>query len=116
MVGRQVHDDADRQDLDALWRAIQERLRASVPDSTFKLWLEPLRPVGAQGDTLYLTAPDGIRAWVERRYSSLIREALADAATPLREVSFAAPERATGAEPDRPPRSSSTPTTPSTAS
>ncbi len=82
-------DDCDRQDLDALWREIQERLRASVPDSTFKLWLEPLKPVGAQGSVLYLTAPDGIRTWVERRYSSLIREALAGGATPLREVSFA---------------------------
>ena len=29
--------------------------------------------------TLYLTAPEGIRAWAERRYSSLIREALAGA-------------------------------------
>jgi chromosomal replication initiator protein len=83
-----VAGDANRQDLDALWGEIRARLRASVPDSTFKLWLEPLRAVGAQGDVLYLTAPDGIRAWVERRYASLIREALAGAATALREVSF----------------------------
>ena len=54
----------------------QGRLRASVPASTFQLWLEPLKPVGAQGATLYLSAPDGIRAWTERRYSGLIREAL----------------------------------------
>ena len=27
---------------------------------------------GRDGDTLYLTAPEGIRAWAERRYSSLI--------------------------------------------
>ncbi|HJX33048.1 MAG TPA: chromosomal replication initiator protein DnaA [Solirubrobacterales bacterium] len=95
-------DDCDRQDLDALWREIQERLRASVPDSTFKLWLEPLKPVGAQGSVLYLTAPDGIRTWVERRYSSLIREALAGAVTPLREVSFAAAQAENpGSEPDR---------------
>ncbi len=95
-------DAPNRQDLDALWRDIQTRLRASVPDSTFKLWLEPLRTVAAQGDVLYLTAPEGIRAWVERRYSSLIREALADAATPLREVSFAAAQGENpGAEPDR---------------
>ena len=67
-----------RQELDALWRATQERLRASVPESTFRLWLEPLRAVGAEGDTLYLTAPEGIRAWAERRYSALIAEALAD--------------------------------------
>ena len=80
---------------------IRARLRASVPDSTFKLWLEPLRAVGAQGDVLYLTAPDGIRAWVERRYASLIREALAGAATALREVSFGSGEDGNRAlEPD----------------
>ena len=37
--------------------------------------------------TLYLSAPDGIRAWVERRYSGLIREALEG--TELRDLSFA---------------------------
>jgi chromosomal replication initiator protein len=97
-----VAGDSNRQDLEALWGETRSRLQASVPDSTFKLWLEPLRAVGAQADVLYLTAPDGIRAWVERRYSSLIREALADAATPLREVSFAAVRGENpGAEPDR---------------
>jgi chromosomal replication initiator protein len=98
-----VADDANRQDLDALWGEIRSRLRASVPDSTFKLWLEPLRAVGAQGDVLYLTAPDGIRTWVERRYASLIREALAGAATALREVSFGSGEDGNRArEPDAP--------------
>src|SRR3954452_16912180 len=78
MVARQVHDDSSRHELDALWRATQDRLRASVPESTFRLWLEPLRPVGADADTLYLTGPEGIRAWAERRYSSLIGQALAN--------------------------------------
>ena len=83
-----VPDDPDRHQLEALWRDTQERLRVSVPDSTFRLWLEPLRTVGARGDTLYLTAPEGIRTWVERRYASLIREALIAAGTPLRDVGF----------------------------
>ena len=70
-------------DLDALWRATQERAcETSVPESTFRLWLEPLEAVGADGDTLYLTAPEGIRAWAERRYSALIAEALADCRPP----------------------------------
>jgi chromosomal replication initiator protein len=88
MVAGQVPDDSSRRELDALWRATQERLRAAVPESTFRLWLEPLRAVGADADALYLTAPEGIRAWAERRYASLIGEALADAGTPLRRVSF----------------------------
>jgi chromosomal replication initiator protein len=86
---RPVPDDSPRNELDALWRAVQERLCASVPDSTFRLWLEPLEAAGVDGDTLYLTAPEGIKAWTERRYSSLIAEALAEVDSPLNQVSFA---------------------------
>jgi chromosomal replication initiator protein len=85
-----VSDDSPRQDLEALWRAAQDRLKASVPDSTYRLWLEPLSPAGADDDTLYLTAPEGIRAWAERRYSSLIGDALSEAGSPLRRVGFVA--------------------------
>ncbi len=88
MVAGQVQDDSSRQELDALWRATQDRLRASVPESTFRLWLEPLHPVGADSDALYLTGPEGIRAWAERRYSSLIGRALADSGSPLHLVRF----------------------------
>jgi chromosomal replication initiator protein len=84
-----VPDDSPRNELDALWRAVQERLEASVPESTFRLWLEPLEAAGVDGETLYLAAPEGIRAWTERRYSSLIAEALAEIDSPLHQVSFA---------------------------
>jgi chromosomal replication initiator protein len=96
-----VHHGADQQDLGALWREIQARLRVSVPDSTFKLWLEPLRVAGAQGETLYIEAPEGKRVWVERRYSSLIREVLSAIPSPLREISFAVGQGEAGdGEPD----------------
>jgi chromosomal replication initiator protein len=85
-----VHDGAARQDLDSLWREVQGRLRTSVPRSTFQLWLEPLEPVAARGGTLFLAAPDSIRAWTERRYTGLIREALAGTGSELREVSLCA--------------------------
>jgi chromosomal replication initiator protein len=90
-----VPDDPQRHDLDALWRDAKERLRSSVPESTFELWLDPLESAGRRDETLYLSAPDGVQAWVERRYSSLIREALAGAGG-LREVSFAAPDGSEG--------------------
>jgi chromosomal replication initiator protein len=94
-----VPDDSLPTDLDALWRASQERLRASVPESTFNLWLAPLEAVGADDETLYLKAPEGIRAWAERRYSALIAAAVADCGTPLRRVSFAAPRQGASAAP-----------------
>jgi hypothetical protein len=41
------------------------------------MWLDPVRLLGEAADTLVLTAPDGIRTWVERRYGRLINEAIA---------------------------------------
>jgi len=87
---RPVPDNSPSPQLDALWRATQERLQASVPESTYRLWLEPLEVVGAESETLFLTAPDSIRAWSEKRYSSLIEEALGGCGGELRRVSFSA--------------------------
>jgi chromosomal replication initiator protein len=91
-AGDSISDTAALQDLGSIWQAVTERLRGSVPDATFRLWLEPLRAVAAQEDTLYVKAPDGIRAWVERRYAVLISQALSQVAAGLREVSFTPPE------------------------
>ncbi|HET7054087.1 MAG TPA: chromosomal replication initiator protein DnaA [Solirubrobacterales bacterium] len=82
-------DDSPGQNLDALWEEVRRRLRGAVPSSTFDIWLDPLRPVGSQGSTLYLSAPEGIQTWVERRYSSLLREALEGAGSSLTDVAFA---------------------------
>jgi chromosomal replication initiator protein len=83
-----VPSDPPKQDLDTLWADVQARLRASVPPSTFQLWLEPLSAVGTQAGVLYLSAPEGIRAWTERRYSGLLREALRAGESDLNDVSF----------------------------
>jgi chromosomal replication initiator protein len=83
-----VADDPSQQDFKALWRATQERLKVSVPESTYRLWLEPLQADGADGETLYLTGSERVRTWSERRYSSLIEEALAASGEQLRRVSF----------------------------
>jgi len=57
--------------------------------------LEPLKAVGADADTLYLEAPEGIRAWAERRYSGLISQALEAGGTGITQISFAGPREAT---------------------
>jgi len=86
-----VRDEPLEQSHESIWEDAQRRLQAAVPDSTFKIWLEPLRAVGAQGTTLYLSAPEGIRTWVERRYSSLLSEALESCGAPFTEIRFADP-------------------------
>jgi chromosomal replication initiator protein len=91
-----VPDDSPPDDLGSLWRATQKRLRSAVPESTWSLWLEPLEAVGAEGETLFLSAPEGIRAWTERRYSALITEALREAGAPFQQVSFAVPPGSPG--------------------
>jgi chromosomal replication initiator protein len=95
-----VPDESTKAELDAIWRDVQSRLRASVPASTYQLWLEPLAVVGARGEALCLSAPDGIRAWAERRYAGLIREALAGGESGLSEVSFSPPGKGPGTTPD----------------
>lgn len=73
------------------WVQARRRLRRALRStpSTYRLWIKPLRPAGSAEDCLYLTAPETIRAWTERRYSSLICEALRDC-SPFTRISFAA--------------------------
>jgi chromosomal replication initiator protein len=59
-----------------------------MPPSTFRLWLAPLRAVSAQGSTLYLTAPDSVRAWVERRYAARLVATLRRHSAELTEIAF----------------------------
>ena len=78
-------------------RTCSDACEASVPDSTFKLWLRAAAGRSARAaTTLYLSAPDGIRSWVERRYAGLIREALEAAGAALSEISFAPRSRPDG--------------------
>jgi chromosomal replication initiator protein len=79
--------DAASDELAGAWRRIREDLRASLPDSTFRLWLEPLRIATARGNTLYLTAPKPVRTWVERRYGDLLVRTVR-AHAPFEEVRF----------------------------
>jgi Single-strand binding protein family len=67
------------------------RLRASLPVTTYKLWIRPLRLGGIAADAVYLVSPAHNRAWAERRYSALIAGALRELGLPDH-VSFAAVE------------------------
>ena len=79
-------------DLEQLWGQVRDELRASLPSSTFDLWLEPLRPVSAQGSTLFVAAPASVRAWVERRYAGAPgARSLAAQAPELTAIAFVEP-------------------------
>lgn len=74
----------------AIWERARADLEAGLPASSFKLWVEPVRAVSCEGSTLYLTAPDGVRDWIERRYAPRIVAALRRHAPSLSEVGFVA--------------------------
>jgi chromosomal replication initiator protein len=80
-----VHD-AQADDLASAWEGVRDELRASLPPSTFALWIEPLRPLSARGSTLYLSAPESVRTWVERRYLPRLVAAARRRAPQLSEV------------------------------
>lgn len=90
--------------LSQLWLRVCEELRSSLPLSTFNLWLEPLRPVGAHGSSLVLAVPASSRAWVERRYAGTIAGALRRHSSGLTDVAFVEghPDPAAAPEPAGP--------------
>jgi chromosomal replication initiator protein len=93
------------EDLAQLWEQVRDELRASLPASTFNLWLAPLSPVSAQGSTLFVAAPGSVRAWVERRYADRLADAVARRAPELTRVAFvdaAGSNRAAAAVDNRP--------------
>ena len=55
-----------------VWHALRADLRRNVGDSTFEIWLAPLRLRDWDGSTLTIEAPDGTRAWVSNRFSAVI--------------------------------------------
>jgi hypothetical protein len=60
----------------AAWGAAKEFLAKQLPDSTFKIWLEPLECAGERDGKLVLVDPSGggLGVWVSRRYRALILE------------------------------------------
>ncbi len=60
------------------WEKAKERLRSSVPESTFEIYLVPLEAAGERDGKLVLldTSDKGVGNWVRRRYLALIKQAV----------------------------------------
>ncbi len=59
-------------DLDDIWTDLRSELRRAVPESTFEIWLAPLRPLALEDDLLAVEAPSGIRSLVAQRFGRLL--------------------------------------------
>ncbi|MGA3361811.1 MAG: chromosomal replication initiator protein DnaA [Solirubrobacteraceae bacterium] len=62
-------------ELDHVWQQIQGALLASVGERTYGLWLEPLRCVSLDGETLVLDGPPEISAWASERLGGALESA-----------------------------------------
>lgn len=63
------------------WEKAKERLRSSLPESTFEMWIAPLEAAGERdGKLVLLDTSDGgsVGGWAKRRYRGLINEALGE--------------------------------------
>ncbi|MFM8520059.1 MAG: DnaA N-terminal domain-containing protein, partial [Solirubrobacterales bacterium] len=67
---------------------MRESLAASLPESTFRMWIAPIRPVAERDAILFFRGPEGVREWVSRRYQGLIREAFGSRGFEVSGISF----------------------------
>jgi chromosomal replication initiator protein len=55
------------------WTRIRGELRQVVPETTYQLWLEPLRLLSLTDDRLVVGAPASLRTWVAERHGATLR-------------------------------------------
>ena len=72
-----------------IWNAIQAELRREVTETTYDLWLAPLRPASFEGDVLVVEAPGAIRGWVADRFAELLDRAAVRVIGPRARVELA---------------------------
>ena len=78
----------------AIWQGVRQELRDSLPAATFDLWIEPLRAISSEAETLFVTGPARVRTWVERRYMVPLESALQGLQPELRRIALVDPPAA----------------------
>ena len=75
------------------WRTIQSDLRRLIGDSTYEIWLAPLRVRSWDGEVLELDAPGATRAWVTDRFGRVLDQCVTGVLGEQASVSFAGGKR-----------------------
>jgi chromosomal replication initiator protein len=73
-------------ELEPIWSQIQAELRRAVTDSTYHLWLAPLRPRACEDATLFVAAPEETRSWIVDRFSRVLQTAAVSVLGPAASV------------------------------
>jgi chromosomal replication initiator protein len=69
-------------ELEHVWSRVQAQLVLTVDEPTFRLWLEPLRPIELNDDRLLLEAPPHACRWIRDRFGRVIQASVALALGP----------------------------------
>lgn len=83
-------------DAESSWARARSYLSRSLPESTFRMWIEPVEPVALRGGTFFLQGPDAVATWVKRRYEGLIVKALELTGETISGISFESVESDSG--------------------
>lgn len=63
--------------MNGIWAAAREELACGLDENDFKIWVEPLRPMGLDGQTLHLGCPNPFfMSWVRDHFQDKIVQAL----------------------------------------
>jgi chromosomal replication initiator protein len=69
-------------ELDYIWSRVQTDLITAVDESTYRIWLEPLRPVELCAGRLTVAAPARTRPWIADRFGRVLQTCVTAAAGP----------------------------------
>jgi len=87
-----------RSEVERSWRAAARVLQSSLPEATYRMWIDPIRPLGRRGDVILIEAPAKVRTWVEKRYLGMILRALSGLGSGVTGVEFAGSDELGGSE------------------
>jgi chromosomal replication initiator protein len=63
-------------ELDHIWTRVQGELALTVDESTYRIWLAPLRPVELCGELLVVEAPPQTCDWIHDRFGRLLEASI----------------------------------------
>jgi chromosomal replication initiator protein len=63
-------------ELEHIWTRVQAQLALSVDEPTYRIWLDPLRPVELDSGRLLIEAPPHARGWIQDRFGRIIEAAV----------------------------------------
>ncbi len=90
-------------EVERIWACLQAELALVVGEPTYRIWLQPLRPVELRGDALVIATQPQAHRWIHDRFGGIIRAAVKQVLGPDASVELrsAPPDSVDAASPTR---------------